>query len=91
MVYEIARDQRTHWRYAIMAIKVLRTLIQRDVPTTAPIMRLLLEKTHDNHSSVVSPLQSSPKAFSLTYSFATALCKLKVFFCSRTFIDPFNL
>ena len=63
MVCEIASDQRTHWRYAIVAIKVLRTLIQRDVPTTAPLMRLLLEKTHDDHSSVVSALQRSPKHF----------------------------
>jgi hypothetical protein len=91
MVYEIAQDQRTHWRYAIVAIKVLRTLIQRDVPMTAPLMRLLLEKTHDNHSSVVSALRSPPKAFSLTYSFTTALCMLKIFFCPITFTNPLDL
>ena len=78
MVCGISGDQRTHWRYAIVAIKILRTLIQRDVPTSARLIRLLLEKTHDNHSSVVGGLRTSPQTMSLTYSPTTALCKLKV-------------
>jgi hypothetical protein len=76
MVSEIASNKRTHWRYAIVAIRVLRTLIMRDVPMTAPLIRLLLEMTHNDNSSVVSVLRSSPDFVSLTYSPTSALCKL---------------
>ncbi|KZT06355.1 uncharacterized protein LAESUDRAFT_653878 [Laetiporus sulphureus 93-53] len=49
---EIAESPRTHWRYAIVAIRCLRTLVRRDIAVQAPHARYLVEKTLDSHSSI---------------------------------------
>lgn len=45
---------------------------------TGPLIRLLLEKTHDDHSSVVSVLMFVLEYISLIYLPISALCKLQV-------------
>ncbi|KAG1867785.1 hypothetical protein DFJ58DRAFT_859984 [Suillus subalutaceus] len=47
-VLEIADDATTHWRYAIVAVRVLRTLLRRDTPTSPSHLRLFLEKVCDS-------------------------------------------
>lgn len=47
-VLEIANDTATHWRYAIVAVRVLRTLLRRDTPTSASHLNLFLEKVCDS-------------------------------------------
>ncbi|CDO70270.1 hypothetical protein BN946_scf184942.g70 [Trametes cinnabarina] len=49
---EIANNSRTHWRYAIVAVRLLRTLVRRDVPLKADHVRYLFEKTHDSNASM---------------------------------------
>ncbi|KAI0961190.1 hypothetical protein AcV7_000358 [Taiwanofungus camphoratus] len=51
-ILEIAQSSKTHWRYAIVAIRCLRSLIRRDAPMIPAHIRYLLERTHDSHSSV---------------------------------------
>lgn len=52
-VLDIARSKSTHWRYAIFALRCLRTLIRRDTPTTKEHLAYFLEKAHDDHPSLV--------------------------------------
>lgn len=56
-------NSRTHWRYAIVAIRMLRTLIRRDVPMSAEMIRLFLEKSHDNNGTIVSPVLTQECSF----------------------------
>ncbi|KAL7285721.1 hypothetical protein ACG7TL_000826 [Trametes sanguinea] len=49
---EIANNSRTHWRYAIVAVRLLRTLVRRDAPLKADHVRYLFEKTHDSNASM---------------------------------------
>ncbi len=51
---KIATSPKTHWRYEIVAIRCLRTLLRRDVPLTSVQIRYFLERTHHTHPSVVS-------------------------------------
>ncbi|OBZ79723.1 Proteasome activator complex subunit 4 [Grifola frondosa] len=51
-VLEIANNPETHWRYAIVAVRCLRTLVRRDGKITSPHIRYLLQKTYDPHSSM---------------------------------------
>ena len=55
MVLEIANDSRTHWRYAIVAVRCLRALIRRDAPLKSAHVEYLLGKTHDSNASMVRP------------------------------------
>ncbi|CCM01642.1 uncharacterized protein FIBRA_03703 [Fibroporia radiculosa] len=48
----IANSPNTHWRYAIVATRCLRTLVRRDAPMTSSHVRYLLEKTYDSHSDI---------------------------------------
>lgn len=52
-VIDVGNSLRTHWRYAIVAVRCLRTLIRRDVPLTPSQIRFFMEKSHDNHPSIV--------------------------------------
>lgn len=52
VLLDIASSPKIHWRYAIIAVRCLRTLIRRDSPMLSSQVRLLLEKTHDAHSSI---------------------------------------
>jgi len=49
---EIAKSPKTHWRYAIAAVRCLRTFIRRDLPMGSLHIRHLVEKTYDSHASV---------------------------------------
>ncbi|KAG1826229.1 uncharacterized protein BJ212DRAFT_1444172 [Suillus subaureus] len=51
-VLEIANDNATHWRYAIVAVRVLRTLLRRDTPTSSSHLRLFLEKVRDSNPTM---------------------------------------
>jgi proteasome activator subunit 4 len=51
-VLEIANDATTHWRYAIVAVRVLRTLLRRDTPTSPSHLRLFLEKVCDSNPTM---------------------------------------
>ncbi|KAL1720654.1 hypothetical protein EV715DRAFT_249853, partial [Schizophyllum commune] len=52
MVLEIGHADKTHWRYLIVAMRVLRTLVRRDVPLTKAQIAFFLEKCHDEHPTV---------------------------------------
>ncbi len=56
MVLNIATDSHTHWRYAIVAVRCLRTLIRRDAPLTGAHVEYLLGRTHDSNASMVRPM-----------------------------------
>jgi proteasome activator subunit 4 len=53
LVLEVAQAKSTHWRYAIFATRCLRTLVRKDSPTSAVLMKYFLEKCYDNHPSLV--------------------------------------
>jgi proteasome activator subunit 4 len=59
LVLEVAQAKSTHWRYAIFATRCLRTLVRKDSPTSAALMKYFLEKCYDNHPSLVSVSQLS--------------------------------
>jgi proteasome activator subunit 4 len=52
-VLETANDTTTHWRYAIVAVRVLRTLLRRDTPISSSHLRLFLEKVCDSNPTMV--------------------------------------
>ncbi|KAL1951774.1 hypothetical protein VTO73DRAFT_923 [Trametes versicolor] len=49
---EIADDAKTHWRYSIVAVRCLRSLLRRDAPMKSAHVRYLLEMTHDSNASM---------------------------------------
>ncbi|KAH8120571.1 ARM repeat-containing protein [Phellopilus nigrolimitatus] len=51
-VLAIAKSSSTHWRYAIIALRILRTLIRRDEPINAEQTKYFLEMAHDSHPSI---------------------------------------
>ncbi|OCH96655.1 hypothetical protein OBBRIDRAFT_787227 [Obba rivulosa] len=51
-ILEIAESPYTHWRYAIIAARCLRTLIRRDTPMIPSHVRYLLQATHHSNSSM---------------------------------------
>lgn len=51
-VLETANDTTTHWRYAIVAVRVLRTLLRRDTPISSSHLRLFLEKVCDSNPTM---------------------------------------
>jgi proteasome activator subunit 4 len=53
VILDVGNSPRTHWRYAIVAVRCLRTLVRRDVPPTAPHICYFFEKSYDDHPSVV--------------------------------------
>ena len=48
----IASDDNTHWRYEIVAIRALRTLIRRDQPLCAPQLEFFMEQALADHPSM---------------------------------------
>ena len=48
----IADDEDTHWRYEIVAIRALRTLIRRDQPPYAPQLKYFMDQAHADHPSM---------------------------------------
>lgn len=56
MILNVANSAKTHWRYCIVAIRCLRTLIRRDRPVKGAHIRCLLEKTYDSHPNIVRPI-----------------------------------
>lgn len=53
MLLEIAGSSKTHWRYNIVAVRCLRTLIRKDESISAPHFKFFVEKTCDDHPSIV--------------------------------------
>ncbi|KAJ3990413.1 hypothetical protein F5890DRAFT_1398687 [Lentinula detonsa] len=51
-VLAIAKSSTTHWRYAIVAIRCLRTLVRRDKPLTSAQMSYFLESIHDSQPTI---------------------------------------
>lgn len=49
----LAEDSNTHWRYSIIALRILRTLIKKEEPLTKKHMEYFLRMTHDSHPSLV--------------------------------------
>jgi len=47
------KEDNVHWRYRIMMIRLLRTLIRRDKAMSAEHMDFVLRKTHDSNPTVV--------------------------------------
>ncbi|KAJ3973169.1 hypothetical protein EV361DRAFT_980091 [Lentinula raphanica] len=52
MVLNIAKSSKTHWRYAIVAMRCLRTLVRRDKPLTSAQMTYFLESVHDSQPTI---------------------------------------
>lgn len=48
----IADDEDTHWRYEIVAIRALRTLIRRDQPPHAPQLEFFMDQALADHPSM---------------------------------------
>ncbi|KAH9947692.1 hypothetical protein B0H21DRAFT_737636 [Amylocystis lapponica] len=51
-ILEIAQSSKTHWRYSIIAVKCLRTLVRRDAPTSPEHIQYILSRTHDSNSDM---------------------------------------
>ncbi|KAI0076264.1 hypothetical protein K474DRAFT_1757648 [Panus rudis PR-1116 ss-1] len=51
-ILHVGESSNTHWKYGIIAIRSLRTLIRRDKPASARHVRYLLEKTYDSNASI---------------------------------------
>lgn len=51
-VLEVANDSDTHWRYAIAAIRILRTLVRKDAPITRDHIRFFLEMLYDSNPNM---------------------------------------
>lgn len=50
----IAKSSKTHWRYALVAVRCLRTLVRRDKPITSAQMAYFLETLYDSQPNIVS-------------------------------------
>lgn len=48
----IASDDNTHWRYEIVAIRALRTLIRRDQPLCGPQLEFFMDQALADHPSM---------------------------------------
>jgi proteasome activator subunit 4 len=51
-VLQVAASSNTHWRYAVVATRCLRTLVRRDRPINPEMFKFFLEKTNDVQSDV---------------------------------------
>ncbi|KAF5384678.1 hypothetical protein D9757_006201 [Collybiopsis confluens] len=51
-ILAVANSPKTHWRYGIVAIRCLRTLVRKDKPLTAAQMTCFLELTHNSQSTI---------------------------------------
>jgi proteasome activator subunit 4 len=49
---EIGNAKSTHWRYNIVALRLLRVLVRRDTENSGPQMEYLLSKAIDDHPSM---------------------------------------
>ena len=53
MLLDIAGSNKTHWRYNIVAVRCLRTLIRKDESISDQHFKFFVEKTYDDHPSIV--------------------------------------
>ncbi|KAI1797633.1 hypothetical protein LXA43DRAFT_1126323 [Ganoderma leucocontextum] len=51
-VLAIANDERTHWKYAIVAVRCLRALVRRDAPLNPAHVEYMFAKSHDSNASM---------------------------------------
>lgn len=85
-VLEIAKEKRTGWRYVIVAIRILRALIRRDVPLSAALIQFMLEKTYSSYTNVVCALRIlhyNPYSLSLIALCMLAFSTYRLFFVHR--------
>ncbi|KAF8587302.1 hypothetical protein K439DRAFT_1645895 [Ramaria rubella] len=52
VLIDIAQNPQTHWRYSIVAIRCLRTLVRREQPTYGPQLGYFLEKARDTNPTM---------------------------------------
>jgi proteasome activator subunit 4 len=48
----IGTSPKTHWRYDIVALRIVRALVQRDLPNGGAQVEYLLSKTTNDHPSL---------------------------------------
>ena len=53
-ILKIAESPKTHWKYSIVAIRCLRTLVRKDAPMKPEHVKHLLLATLDSQYSIVS-------------------------------------
>lgn len=75
MLLDIASSSKTHWRYSIVAVRCLRTLVRKDESISAPHFKFFVEKICDDHPSIVRlPLVSGGGVVLMT-ALCLAICK----------------
>ncbi|KAK7694363.1 hypothetical protein QCA50_001549 [Cerrena zonata] len=52
MIVKIGQTSSTHWKYSIIAVRCLRTLLRRDSPPSREHVQLFLDKMHDSNSTM---------------------------------------
>ncbi|KAI0343952.1 hypothetical protein BDW22DRAFT_1355187 [Trametopsis cervina] len=78
-ILKIAQSPKTHWKYSIVAVRCLRTLIRKDAPMKPAHVKYLLEATLDSQ-------------YSIRYYAQRAVMKITRFMKLRTFIgDPVDM
>ena len=53
MLLDIASSSKTHWRYNIIAVRCLRALVRKDESISPAHFKFFVEKTCDDHPSIV--------------------------------------
>jgi proteasome activator subunit 4 len=86
-ILEIGKSDRTHWKYAIFAVRCLRTLVRRDAPLTPEQMAYFLEKAYDTHPTMRYYGQRAIMK-SLRYIKLRTLCKTPAELATASFENP---
>lgn len=53
MLLDIGTSSKTHWRYSIVAMRALRTLIRKEVPILPRNLKYFMEETCNDNPSIV--------------------------------------
>ncbi|KAH8835425.1 hypothetical protein DL96DRAFT_1702409 [Flagelloscypha sp. PMI_526] len=68
---QVALSSKTHWKYLIVATRLLRTLVRLDTPTSAPHTRYFLENMHSHHATIRYVGDSTSPFFLLALKYFT--------------------
>lgn len=52
IILQVAQNPSTHWKYAVVAVRCLRTLVRRDVPMKSSHIKYLVNMTLDSNASM---------------------------------------
>lgn len=77
MLLDIAGSSKTHWRYSIVAVRCLRTLVRKDESISAPHFKFFVENTYDDHPSIVRSPSVGDQGVVLMYTLCSAIRKLR--------------